>query len=190
MKNIVFTWWTHVWKTSVLEYLETQWYSRYISVAWANMRMLHDLLWDERYPDYRSKNFAEFQLANIYDDAKLYHQSLATTNTKDDVLFFDRWVFDWIASLKREAKMVSDSIEELVSKVSYDLVFIFDPIANHDSRNETARLLNREVSEKWANFIETEYINRWYKIVHVPDLQWTSPSESIKLRAEFILSSM
>ena len=188
MKKILFTWWTHVWKTSVLEYLESQGYFRYISVAGANMKMLRSLLWEDRYPEYRKENFKEFQYANIYDDLKLYHQSSSLSWNKDDTVFFDRWVFDRIASLKREWYKIDASIEELVSKINYDLIFVFEPILEHNLRIETARLLNREVSEKWADFIKTEYTQRGWKIIFVPNFEWVNVEESIKKRAEFVLN--
>lgn len=190
-KFIVCTWWTHVWKTSVLEYLETIWYKRHISVAWKYMEMLSKLFWDLEYRTWRTKNFSEFQRMNIFADLELYFDSLKTENTKDGIIFFDRWIFDWIASLKRENIEIPESIEELVSRVEYyKKVFIFEPIWFHEQREQTWRMLNEETSLKWTRFIEEEYKWRWYEIVKVPDIQIWTPEENIKARAKFLLDNI
>jgi len=189
-KKILFSWGTHVGKTSVLEFLESEWYTRKISVAGANMKMLRDLIGEKEYPNYRKENFQSFQLANIYDDLKLYHQSLKEDTTKDDIIFFDRWVFDRIASLKREWYTIDNSLEKLISEVKYDAVFIFSPLSTHSSRKETARLLDAEISEKWAALIEKEYKNRWYTPIHVPDIAWEDLQDSIKKRADYVFKNL
>lgn len=190
-KFIVCTWWTHVWKTSVLEYLETQWYKRHISVAWKYMEMLSNIFWDAEYRVWRTNNFWEFQRMNIFADLELYFDSLNIKNIKDEIIFFDRWVFDWIASLKRENIEIPNSIEELVSKVKYyKKVFIFEPIWFHDSREQTWRMLNEEISLKWAKFIEEEYKNRWYEIVKIPDIKAWNNHDNINARAELLLNNI
>lgn len=191
VKFIVCTWWTHVWKTSVLEYLETIWYKRHISVAWKYMEMLSKLFWDSEYRSWRTKNFSEFQRMNIFADLELYFDSLKLENIKDEIVFFDRWIFDRIASLKRENIEIPESIEELVSKVTYyKKIFVFEPIWFHEQREQTWRMLNEEVSLKWARFIEEEYKSRWYEIVKVPDIQNWTPEENIKARAKFLLDNI
>ena len=190
-KFIVCTWWTHVWKTSVLEYLENEWYKRHISVAWKNMDMLNYYMWEEKYREWRTTNFLDFQRMNIFKDFELYIDSFNINDSKDEIIFFDRWIFDWVASLKRENINIPLEIEELISNIKYySKVFIFEPIWFHEQREQTWRLLNEEISLKWAKYIEEEYVNRWYEIVKVPNIIWKNPTDSIKKRAEYLKNNL
>jgi len=177
--KIVLTWWTHTWKTSILRYLESKWYNCLDEVAGDNMNMLLKILWKDWYSNWRKNNFLEFQQINIFSNLKRDFDLKKT----DNFTFLDRWVFDWIASLKREKLSISESILNLVDRISYDYIFIIDPIDFHEIRGSTWRMLDKDVSEKWNNFIIDEYVSRFWreKVVHVP-------FDTIENRAKFILN--
>lgn len=190
-KFIVCTWWTHVWKTSVLKYLEKQGYTIKESFAHENMDLLSGLLWKEGYRNWRKDNFLDFQKMNIIRDLKLYVDAWNIKNTKEDIIFFDRWIFDYIASLHRENNKIPQNIEKLFEQILYfSKVFIFEPIPFHDKRECTWRMLDKNNSLKWAWFIEEEYIKRWYRIIKVPYIETWDISKNIEKRAEFLLKNI
>lgn len=190
-KFIVSTWWTHVWKTSVLKYLEKEWYKINDSFAWKNMNILSKILWKDEYKIWRKDNFLDFQKMNIFRDLELYYNSLEIENTKGSIIFFDRGIFDWIASLKRENIDIPQNILSLVAKIQYfSKIFLFDSLPFHDIREDTWRMLDESISIKWAKFIENEYSERGYDVIKIPYIEASNIDESIKKRAKFLIDNI
>jgi len=193
MERILFTWWTFAWKTSVLEELQKIWYSVIWESSGRNIKLCQALLWDEEYRKWRPSYFEEFQRMNIHSNLEDYIKSLQIGKTKDWIIFYDRWVFDWFASLKREWFKIPDWLEIVSKNISYDLIFLFEILPDHQTREHTWRMLNREVAEKWAKFIEAEYTQRFWadKIIKVPSIVYeNNPQKVINERLEFVLSEI
>ena len=184
MKKIVLTWWTYTWKTTLLKEFKKQGFICLDEVAQNNMKLLSSILKD-KYLYWRKENFLEFQKMNIFDDLKRYLSVLKNEN----IIFFDRWVFDWVASLKRENIEIPDYIDKLFSNISYDIAFVIEPLKEHKTREYTWRVLNKEMSVKWAKYIENEYKDRWVKVIKV-DTFSDNKEESIKKRVQFILNNI
>ncbi len=184
--KIVFTWGTHVWKTTILNLFKDN--KKIVinkEVVRENMNMLIDLLWIEKYQDWRINHFLEFQTMNIISSIK---RDINLNNNKINLL--DRWVFDFIASLKRENINIPDSLLELVKNINYDLILFFEPIEQHKIREKTWRMLNKEKSELWAKYIYNEYINIFWnsKVIKVPFFNEWNIKNNIEERYNFILS--
>lgn len=193
MERILFTWGTFAWKTSVLEQLKQQWYSIIWESSGRNIKLCQALLWDGDYRKWKPSYFDEFQRMNIHSNLEDYIKSLDIVDSKDWLLFYDRWVFDWFASLKREWFNIPEWLESISKTIRYDLIFLFDILPNHQTRENTWRMLNREVAEKWAKFIEAEYIQRFWadKIIKVPAIVYENdPQRGINERLEFVLNEI
>jgi len=157
------------------------WYNCFDEVAGENMKMLIELFWMDKYRKWRKENFLEFQYMNIFSNLK---REVSIKNN-NELNFLDRWVFDWIASLKRENYNISKSIESLVNNINYDYIFIIEPIGTHNIREHTWRMLDENISIKWSKFIINEYISRFWKkkVINVP-------FDTIENRAKFILDKI
>jgi len=185
--KIVFTWWTYVWKTTILNLLENNWFNVFEEKAGENMFFLMNLLWEFKYRNWREKNFLEFQKMNIVSTLK---RDLLLDTKWINIL--DRWVFDFIASLKRENIDIPDYLEELVSNIDYDYIFFFEEIDKHDMRSFTWRMLGKEKSRLWAKFIYEEYKNRFWenKIIKIPFFDKQNIEENIETRYQFVLEQI
>lgn len=182
--KILLTWWTHSWKTSILEYLSKNGFCTLWEVAWDNMKLLIDVLWLEWYRKWRNKNLDKLLEMYIYSNLK---RDLNISNL-NKLTFYDRWVFDWIASFKRESIMIPDYIFDLVENIKYDYIFIIENLPYHNTRESTWRMLDQEKSNKWKKFIINEYEQRFWndKVIIVPYFN-LNKEESIEKRAQFIL---
>lgn len=188
MKKIILTWWTHTWKTSILNELSSKWYTVIGEVAQKNMQTLIKLLGKENYQKWRKENFLEFQKMNIFDNLKIYFKKIE--NPKDWLIFYDRWVFDWIASLKREWYNIPNEIDELIKKIHYEKIFIIEHLDNHNTRNETGRILNLEISKKWEIFIKQTYLEKFWEknIIIIPNIKIWDIEKNIEERTKIILN--
>lgn len=139
------------------------------------------LLNENEYLNFRKNNFKEFQYMNIFSNLKREKNIL----NNNPLIFLDRWVFDWIASLKRESIKIEDFIETLVKGINYDHIFIIEALEKHETREKTWRVLNKDTSEKWNNFIIKEYIERFWK-----DKVSFVPFDTIENRSNFILDKI
>lgn len=187
MKKVVLTWWTHTWKTSILKNLSLKWYTTIDEVAQNNMKTLINLLWKENYQKWRKENFLEFQKLNIYDNLKVYLNEI--NKAKDWVIFYDRWIFDWIASLNRESVDIPIEIKELIKDIKYNKIFIIEHLDKHDMRNETWRMLNSELSIKWEKYIKKVYTEKFWQnnIILISDIENWTTKEKIEKRTNLIL---
>ena len=156
MKTVVLTGWTCCGKTSILEELASRWYSVFSEVAGHNMKPLQHLLWED-YTAWRTEFFTDFQRMNFFDSMKVYFQALETSKPKDNIIFFDRWLYDWIASFKREWYSVPESFNKITKKIQYDYCFHIEALPKHLIRANEWRMLNSDMSEKWAKYITQEY---------------------------------
>lgn len=189
MNKIVLTWWTFVWKTSILRNLSTKWYTIVDEVAQKNIQLLKNLLWDEDSKKWRQDNFLEFQRMNIFSNLNTYNESLNIWETKDWLIFYDRWIFDWFASLTREWIPIPKSIENLCHNVKYDIIFVIEHLSSHDPRKETWRMLNFEKSKKWEESIIKEYTKKiWIEnIITIPKIIYEDTEKGIEERTQIIL---
>jgi len=189
MKKIVLTGGTHVWKTSIIKNLQFLWYTAFESVAEKNMQLLIDLLWLEVYQKWRNENFLDFQRMIFFSNLQVYNESLKITNPKEWIIFYDRWVFDWFASLKREWIDVPIALEKQTENINYDMVFLIESLPYHDMRENEWRMLNEEMSKKWESFLIKEYQERFGNIIRIPAIYYPENKElAIQERTNLILS--
>jgi len=188
MKRIVLTWCTHVGKTNLIKELVQKWYTTVESAAKKNMQLLIDMLWFEAYQKWRKENFLEFQKMIFFSSLHGYNDSLKLTNTQWNVVFYDRWVFDPFASLKREQIPIPKMLVQQAKKIHYDVIFLIERIPIPKMGVQIGRMLDEGIAIEQEKHIIDEYLARFGDLVRVPCVFYDDDLQrAFRERAAFML---
>jgi len=166
MRKIVFAGGTHCGKTTLVEYFAKEGQATVSESGIHAISKFVDVMGWGGYRSWRLAHQEEFVEKMLEEQIRFE----AKASQDAPYVFYDRGIIDYFAMADHLSVSFHSKFDAYAREYRYDLVFLCEPLAHFDQREQSGRMFTREDSKKLTIRAESLYREFGYVPIRLPDI--------------------